>query len=129
MPYFLYSIRLILCSTQICTLHPKSKLSTACLIFRVRSHIAYYCQILLICAKLAEFSRFLSIIQTNTSRIDILFAHVLSRNVYPDRRMPVTILTIPLPLASISWRRYLSRAIIIFRVLFLWLSTNFHLQK
>jgi hypothetical protein len=43
-----------------------------------------YCQILLIHAKLVEFSRFLSRIQPNTSRIDILLAHVLSWNVYPS---------------------------------------------
>lgn len=37
----------------------------------------------------------------------------MSRNDFPDRRMPVTIFTIPLPLAATSWRRYFLRGIII----------------
>lgn len=43
-----------------------------------------YCQILLIYAKLAEFSRFLSRIQITTSRIDAIFAFVLSGNNSPS---------------------------------------------
>ena len=54
--------------------------------------------------------------------------NVISKKDLPERRMPVTILTIPLPFATTNCRRYLSRDIIIIRVFFMWLTTYFILQ-